>query len=212
MRGRASATVDYDTERRGNMTRRTRTTETRDMQHMARHGPLARGKMLTATSAGILALALLTGCQAGPLTTDGPPEAPDGSAQPPAGEDATDSPEATVNEPTEPTETSPAAPDGLPSDLPDLGIPFYMPSELASIMSVGGPWVIEFVTDDSINSVRDYITDRVSAAHGWADAITEATETYIARQGTKDGYKLTIVMNNERDPDRLSLFYTIDHE
>lgn len=169
--------------------------------------------MLSAVSAGTLALALLAGCQASPLPTD---NVVDGTP-PTLGEDPASSPSPTESEAGETTDATPAQepdaiPDGLPADLPEIGIPFYSPSELASIMSVGGPWVIEFVTDDSINSVRAYITDRVSAAHGWADAITEATETYIARQGTKDGYKLTIVMNNERDPNRLSLFYTLDHK
>lgn len=104
-------------------------------------------------------------------------------------------------------------PDGLPTDLPSIGIPFYMPSELVATASVGGPWMLEFVTDDDLDTVNNAIAHMFSETYGWSDIRPETVPERTVTHGAKDGYTLVIALGADRDDStRTSLFYTLDHE
>ena len=104
-------------------------------------------------------------------------------------------------------------PQGLPADLPQLGLPFYVPAELVATPSVGGPWVLEFVTDDDLATVNDFIAANLTAENGWQDVSEEITGDQTVTFASKDGYDLVVAVAPEMTtPERTSLFYTLNEQ
>lgn len=101
-------------------------------------------------------------------------------------------------------------PADLPEGLPDIGVPFYQPAELVATPSVGGPWVLEFVTDHELTIVNNTIANEFSDLNGWEQVNREVEGQRTVTQGMKDGYHLVIAVASEpQDESKTSLYYTL---
>lgn len=151
-----------------------------------------------------------------PEPTDGAPDAsgdagtddPDdgGGAQDDEGQDP-EAPEPGTPDPT-------AIPDGVPAGFPDIGVPFYHPSEVVAAPDHGGdPYVLELVTDHELSIVNMFIRDHFSAEHGWQDVTSSVQDQMTITQGNAAGYSLVIAVGPERTDDtKTSLHYTLRPE
>lgn len=175
-----------------------------DTQPANRTGHATRLRGLAVLGAGILTLTVLTGCQVGPPVDPGAPvssEQPGGASD----DDSNNSPDGTPVD-----DAATGVPEGLPEGLPSMGLPFYMPSQLVAVTSIDDPWVLEFVTDASLDAVNSSIELQFSETNGWTNITDEPAPDHTITHGVKDGYTLTIAVAPERDdPNKTSLFYTL---
>lgn len=175
----------------------------------------ARG--LAALCTGLLAVVVLTGCGDDTNTPDGDastsaaPTAEDSAATP--SDEGTAAVEPTDADTDHSGEVPADLPDGLPEGMPNIGLPYYTPAELVAIPSVGGPWVLEFITNDDLTRVNSVIADKFSAAQGWADLTRQQDGSQTVTQGTRDGFLLVIAVAPSRgDSTQTSLYYTLSQE
>lgn len=101
-------------------------------------------------------------------------------------------------------------PAGLPDDFPNIGVPFYYPSELVASPSDADPWVLEFVTDHELTIVNNTIANEFSEQNGWRDVTREVDGQLTVTTGNIDGYLLVIAVASEPSDDfKTSLYYTL---
>ena len=101
-------------------------------------------------------------------------------------------------------------PAGLPDNFPNIGVPFYYPSELVASPSDADPWVLEFVTDHELTIVNNTIANEFSEQNGWRDVTREVDGQLTVTTGNIDGYLLVIAVASEPSDDfKTSLYYTL---
>lgn len=126
-----------------------------------------------------------------------------------AADGATDAEDADTEDAAD-TDAEDRRPAGLPDQLPDVGLPFYYPSELVASPSAGDPWVLEFVTDHELTIVNNTIAHEFSESNGWQDVVREVNGQLTVTTGSKDGYLLVIAVASEPSDDfKTSLYYTL---
>ncbi|MGO3735000.1 MAG: hypothetical protein ACTJFR_07640, partial [Canibacter sp.] len=98
---------------------------------------------------GVVTLGLvgLTACKDDNSPQEPPPTS---SSDEPASTNPGNSSDAEVEVEATDTADGKRQPAGLPDNFPNIGVPFYYPSELVASPSDADPWVLEFVTDHEL--------------------------------------------------------------
>lgn len=104
-----------------------------------------------------------------------------------------------------------AVPEGAPAGFPDINVPFYVPSELVAAPDHGGdPFVLEFVTDADLGTVKSFIETHVVESAGWNGVSSSHEDQIATTEAQKDGYLLIVSVSPERvDEKKTSIFYTM---
>lgn len=103
-------------------------------------------------------------------------------------------------------------PDGVPDSFPEIRVPFYNPMTLVAMNSAGPDmYVMEFLTDDSLDDVKRFYEATLIPMNGWEDFEYEDAGDREVFHVTQSQSSLAVAVGPElMDPTKTSIYYTLD--
>lgn len=177
------------------------------------HGSSQAARSIAVACALALALSL-TGCDddASGAVNAGEAHDVESSSAPVDESSAESTPEPDESTPSSSEPTTPPAdfPADLPDGFPDIGVPFYSPSEqVAAMGEAGDVYVLEYVTHHELTIVNMFF-DGAMTDHGWSNIDRSVEGQMTVTKATGHGYSLVIAVGPERTDDtKTSIHYTL---